>query len=136
MSENQAVPSAPKRIDWKAFLLLHITLVLYSVSALFGSLSGKSMSALLGGLLSGTVADWAALWYLIAEFVCLLVYAFLWQQTLKRMPLTFAYANKAVCLVWTTLFGILLFGESMTWGKAVGLAVVLIGVGVVTSEHE
>ena len=33
-------------------------------------------------------------------------------------------------------FGLLLFGETLTWGKAIGLAVVLAGVWLVVSDHE
>ena len=60
----------------------------------------------------------------------------LWQQVLKRMPLSFAYSNKGVCTLWTALFGVLLFGESITLGKAAGILVVLIGVLLVVTDHE
>ena len=77
----------------------------------------------------------AALLFLGLEFGTLAVYAVLWQQTLKRMPLSFAYSNKAVCTLWAYLFGLLFFGESLTWGKGIGLAVVLAGVWLVVSDH-
>lgn len=111
-------------VGWKDFLLLHVTLLLYAVSALFGKLAGTADTPV------------QTLGYMAVEFLCLLVYAFLWQQTLKRMPLSFAYTNKAVTILWTALFGLLLFRETITWGKAIGFAVVLLGVGVVATEHE
>ena len=62
-------------------------------------------------------------------------YSILWQQVLKRMPLNFAYSNKGVCTLWTCLFGILFFGESLTLGKAAGILVVLLGVWLVVTDH-
>ena len=44
--------------------------------------------------------------------------------------------NKGICTLWTALLGILLFGETITWGKALGIVVVLIGVLLVVTDHE
>ena len=52
------------------------------------------------------------------------------------MPLSFAFSNKAVCTLWSCLFGLIFFGESMTLGKAIGIVVVLVGVWLVVSDHE
>ena len=108
-------------------LLLHGTLLMYAVVSVFAKLAGLRMAG----------ADW--LWTLVflgMEAFALLVYSVLWQQVLKRMPLNFAYSNKGVCTLWTALFGLLFFGESLTWGKALGILVVLIGVLLVVTDHE
>lgn len=115
------------RVPARDFLLLHLTLLLYSVVNIFAKRAGLSLAADERQL---------ALLFLALELAALGVYAVLWQQTLKRMPLTFAYANKAVCTLWTFLFGVLFFGESVTLGKGIGVAVVLAGVGLVVTEHE
>ena len=44
----------------------------------------------------------------------LVVYAFGWQQVIKHLPLTTAYADEAITVVWGILLGFLLFGESIT----------------------
>lgn len=107
--------------------MLHGTLFLYAVVSVFGKLAGLYMAG----------EQWLpTLGFLGLEVLALLVYSILWQQVLKRMPLGFAYANKGVCTLWTALFGLVLFGESLTWGKAVGIVVVLIGVWLVVSDHE
>lgn len=63
--------------------------------------------------------------------VCVLgVYAIGWQQVIKRMPLTTAYANRAVTVVWGIVWGAVLFGEAITWQKALGALVVLAGVAL------
>lgn len=66
----------------------------------------------------------------------LAVYAVLWQQILKRFPLTVAFANKAVVIVWGILWGALVFHETITWRMIVGAVVIIIGVLVVVTDHE
>lgn len=58
----------------------------------------------------------------------LLVYALGWQQVIKRIPLTLAFMNKAVTIVWGILWGFLLFGEQVNVGKVVGAILVIAGV--------
>ena len=115
------------RISAKSFLLLHLTLFLYSVVNIFAKYAGENLAA---------EAYRPALLFTALEFVSLGVYAILWQQTLKRMPLTFAFANKAVCTLWTFLFGVIFFSEKVTLGKGIGIAVVLAGVCLVVTDHE
>lgn len=116
-----------RRYSARDYVLLHATLLLYSVVSVFAKSAGIAMVA----------EDWPrTLWSLGLEALLLGGYAVLWQLVLKRMPLTLAYSSKAVCVVWTFLFGMLFFGETITWGKAVGAAVALLGVWLVVSDHE
>lgn len=108
-------------------MLLHGTLLLYSVVSVFAKLAGIQMGE---GSWPLTVV------YLGLEVLTLGVYSILWQQVLRRMPLNFAYSNKGICTLWTALFGLILFGESLTLGKALGIVVVLIGVLLVVTDHE
>ena len=62
------------------------------------------------------------------EFLLLGIYAIGWQQILKRLPLTLAYTNKAVTLVWSLLFGVLLFHERVGIKQILGCALVVAGV--------
>ncbi len=64
------------------------------------------------------------------------VYALLWQQVLKRIPLTTAFCNKAVTIVWSMLFGLLFFGEAITWRNLLGAAIVIVGVLLVVTGDE
>ncbi|NLO84863.1 MAG: EamA family transporter [Clostridiales bacterium] len=115
------------RHSLQQLLLLHGTLFLYAVVSIFAKLAGINME------LQNTQLTFV---YLGLEVLTLLIYSILWQQTLKRMPLSFAFSNKGICTLWTYLFGICFFGESITWGKAIGLVVVLIGVLLVVTDHE
>lgn len=111
----------------KSMTLLHGTLLVYSIASVFAKLAGIQMGA----------GSWLpTLIFLGLEVFALMVYSLLWQVVLKRMPLSFAYTNKGICTLWTALFGLLLFGETLTWGKAIGILVVLIGVLLVVTDHE
>ncbi len=55
-------------------------------------------------------------------------YAIGWQQIIKRLPLTTAFANKAVTVVWGIVWGSLFFHEAVTPGKVIGALLVITGV--------
>ena len=63
----------------------------------------------------------------LLEFAVLGVYAILWQQIIKRVELSVAYANKAMTLLWSLVWGVLLFQEGVTFLKAAGVALVIAG---------
>ena len=46
------------------------------------------------------------------------------------MPLSVAYANKAVTVVWGCIWGMLIFHEHLTAGRIVGAMLVLAGVAL------
>ena len=58
------------------------------------------------------------------------LYAIGWQQIIKRLDLTTAFANKAVTVVWGIIWGALFFHESITLCKIAGAALVITGVVV------
>lgn len=60
--------------------------------------------------------------------VLLAFYALGWQQVIKRMPLSSAYANRAVTIVWGILWGVVFFSESVTPGKIAGAALIMCGI--------
>ena len=127
MKRTQSAKAAAPRVPVKDFLLLHATLFLYAVVSVLGKAAGVRLAVR---------ETEPAVVFMALEFVALGVYAVLWQQTLKRMPLSFAYSNKGVCTLWTCLFGIVFFGETLTLGKALGILTVLAGVWLVVSDHD
>ena len=56
------------------------------------------------------------------------IYALGWQQIIKRMSLSSAFANRAITIVWGIFWGAVLFGEAVTPGKLVGAAVIMVGI--------
>lgn len=70
------------------------------------------------------------------ELVILGVYALLWQQIIKHFPITVAYANRAVSLLWSVLFAVIIFQEAVTVKNIIGVIIVMAGMMVVNSEDE
>lgn len=109
----------------KAYFLLHLLLLFYSFGGVCSKLAGREsvlsfrFILLYGGLL-----------------VITLVFAVGWQQIIKRMPLTTAYSNKAVGLLWSTLWGVLFFQEHLTLRMVIGAVIVLCGVVMVVRADE
>ena len=109
------------------FFLLHLNL-------LFSSLSGvcsKMASRYTENIFSVPFVFWFGL-----VFVIMFGYALIWQQILKRMPLTVAYANRPVTLIWGIIWGALIFGEKITWNMIAGAVVIFAGIWLVTGENE
>jgi multidrug transporter EmrE-like cation transporter len=106
-----------KKTSVKVIFGLHILLAVYSMSGIFSKLASgeKFLSP-----------------KFILYYACVIgllgIYAIFWQQIIKRMPLTAAYANRAVTVVWGFIWGILFFQEKVTFGKILGIALVLIGI--------
>lgn len=110
---------------WKDYLLLHGALFLYSTGSFYSkTAAGKEFLSPEFCLFYGLM------------LLNLAVYAVLWQQILKRFPLTVAFANKAVVIVWGILWGALVFHETITWRMIVGAIVIIIGVLVVVTDRE
>ena len=60
--------------------------------------------------------------------LALVVYAVGWQQVIKHLPLTTAYANKAVTVVWGILLGLAVFGEAVTPRQVIGAVIIICGI--------
>ena len=101
----------------KWFLLLHLILGVYASSSVCSKLAAQQP------FLS---AAFIVLYGLM--LLALVVYAVGWQQVIKHLPLTTAYANKAITVVWGILLGFLLFGESITLRQFIGAAVIIVGI--------
>ena len=102
------------------FIVLHISL-------LFSSLSGvcSKMAA------AQTDLKGFGMWY-FAVLLIMAVYAVIWQQILKKLPLTVAYANKPVSLIWGTL----IFKETITWNMILGAVIIFAGIYLVVTADE
>ncbi len=115
----------PKENKSRFYLLLHIELLILSLSGVCAKLAA-GYDFLSAGFI---------LWYglVIAN---LGVYAIVWQQIIKRLPLTTAYANKAVGIVWGIVWGVVFFSEQIKWNMLVGAAIVIAGVILVVKSDE
>lgn len=64
------------------------------------------------------------------------VYAVLWQQVLKKIPLSVASANKAITIIWGIVFGKIVFDEKIKWNMILGAFIILIGIFILLTEKE
>ncbi len=101
----------------KTLVLLHLMLMLYSLSAVCSKMAGGEAFLSLRFCL-----------YYAAIILLLGLYAIGWQQVIKRMPLTTAFSNKAVTVIWGIFWGALIFREAITPGKIAGALLVIAGV--------
>lgn len=109
----------------KTYILLHTALILYSFEAVFSK--------------TAAAKPFLSLEFCIYYcFVLLIVgiYALLWQQILKNIPLNIAFANKAVTLIWGLVWGVLFFNETITVSNIAGAAIVLVGVLLIVTGGE
>lgn len=102
---------------WKTLLLLHMMLMVYSMSGICSKMAAKQP------FMSFEFFLFYALIIMLLGF-----YAIGWQQIIKRLPLTTAFANKSITIVWGIIWGFLFFHESITIGKILGALMVVIGV--------
>ena len=101
----------------QSLIFLHLLLMLYSTSGIFSKLAaGQPFLSLRFCLYYGVV------------ILLLGIYALVWQQIIKCLPLTVAFANKAVTVVWGMVWGVLWFQEQLTAGKLIGAVLVISGV--------
>ena len=101
----------------KTLFALHLLLMVYSTSGILSKLAAgvDFLSWQFVGLYAGVIA-------------LLGLYAIGWQQILRRMPLTSAFSNKAVTIVWGIIWGALFFGESISLWKVAGAVLIIAGV--------
>ena len=109
----------------KTMLMLHLMLMVYSMGGICSKLAGAEPFLSLKFCL-----------YYGVIIALLGFYAIAWQQIIKRMPLTTAFANKAVTVVWGLVWGIVFFQEQVTFGKILGAALVILGVVIYAKADE
>lgn len=97
-------------------LFLHILLIIYSLSCICAKYASETefMSF-----------DFCSLYGVI--IIVLFIYAIGWQQVIKRMDLSIAFANKSITVIWGFIWGVLFFGEDITLSKIAGASLVMLG---------
>lgn len=114
-----------KSFPFKSYVLLHSILLLYSFCSVFSKMASQQ-----------PFLSFPFVAYYGLMLAALMAYAFLWQQVLKLLPLTTAFANKAVVMVWGMLWGYFFLGEKITLAMILGAAIVFAGVVLVVSDDK
>lgn len=66
--------------------------------------------------------------FVACALAVLALYAFIWQQILKRVPVSEAYMFKGTSLIFVLLISAFVFGEAITWTNVVGAAMIVGGI--------
>lgn len=113
------------RLGWcKNILLLQAVVVVYTLSSVVAKFAtGKELFSFSFFLFYGI------------EVAILGVYAILWQQMIKRFDLSVAYANRAMALLWSAVWAVVLFHEALTGKQLLGIALVIIGTVIVNADQ-
>ncbi len=101
----------------KYFIFLHIILIISSITGIISKLASKQ--------------EFLSFKFIIlyGSMIAILgIYAICWQQIIKRLPLTTAYTNKAVTVIWGIVFGKLFFNESITIKQIIGAVIIITGI--------
>lgn len=105
-----------KKITLKDILLLQAVIAVYTVSTVMAKLaSGQPPLSI------------KFLAFYGAELFILAVYALLWQQMIKKFELSIAYTNRAMALLWSFVWAVIIFHDKITLKNIIGVALVITG---------
>ncbi|MCD8062534.1 MAG: hypothetical protein LUE13_09420 [Akkermansiaceae bacterium] len=106
------------------YLVLHLLFIVYALNTMLGR-----MAAPYGW------TDWHRYALLCGVLLLLGVYAAGWQVMLKRFNLGVAYANRSAVVIWGILLAWLCLGEALSWTLALGAAMIIGGIILVSTEE-
>lgn len=112
-----------KAMSVKGILAIQCTVALYSMAGVMGK-----FAAGYDVLSKGFCACYAV------EILLLGGYAIIWQQVIKQFDLSVAYANRAMALLWSMLWAVTFFKESISVQNMIGVVVVLMGTMLVNCD--
>ena len=108
----------------KTIIKLQAVVVIYTFASIFSKLaSGEAF-------LSGQF-----ILFLGLELVMLFLYALLWQQMIKKFDLSVAYANRAMALLWSAIWAVVLFHEKLDGKQIAGILLVVLGTVIVNTDN-
>lgn len=112
------------RIQWvKNVLVLQAVVVVYTLSSVIAKLASEEKLFSLSFFL-----------FYGMEAAVLGIYAILWQQMIKRFDLSIAYANRAMALLWSALWAVVLFHETISTKQIFGILLVILGTMIVNTD--
>lgn len=107
------------------YIILHILFLFYSFGGVVSKLASKQ-----------PVMSFKFIFSYGILLIILFIYAILWQQILKHLPLTIAFSNKAITIIWGMIWGFIFFGETITWNMLLGASIVILGICLVVKSDE
>lgn len=102
---------------------MYLSFFIYSLSSIFSKLASREPFLSLPYILC-----FGGIIFILG------LYAVLWQQVLKKIPLSVAMANKPVALVLNLLWAFLFFKELLSLKVILGVAFMLCGIIVIGGD--
>lgn len=114
-----------KKIRLKDVILLQLVVIIYTLNSIVAKYAtGYDVMSF------GFFASYAI------EVAILGVYAICWQQMIKRFDLSVAYANRAMAILWTGLWALVIFHDKLGFKQIIGIVLVVIGTIIVNTEKK
>lgn len=110
---------------YKDYLALHGIMLVYSLITVFSKLASDTEF----------LSKQFIIYFFLINFSSS-IYAVVWQQVIKRIPLNTAYSTKSMGIVWVVLWGILFFAEKITLWMILGSSLIIIGIILVVNADE
>jgi len=114
-----------QKISLKNILVLQAVVIVYTLSSVVAKLATGE-----------EVFSFAFFLFYGLEIVILGIYAILWQQMIKRFDLSVAYANRAMAILWSAVWAVVLFRETLGVKQLIGIAFVVLGTVIVNSDQK
>ena len=108
----------------KMYLKVILAFFIYALSMLFSKYASMQEDMLIFCILYGI------------SLVFMGIYAICWQMILKHVSLSKVYPFKSLTILFSMLFGYILFKESITINMFIGMALIIIGVYLIGSEQD
>lgn len=108
---------------WILLILLQLVIMVYTMSSVVAKFAAgyKFLSA-------GFIICYGI------EICILGMYAIFWQQIIKRVDLSVAYANRSIAILWSMIWAALIFGEHISVQNIIGVILVIAGTMIVNKE--
>lgn len=112
-----------RTITWKQVLSLLAVFLLYSFEPIAAKYTSQQDF--------GSIQFWLGLG---AVFGVLGLYAILWQQLLKHIPLSTAYMFRGSTLIYVLILSVILLGDSITVFNGIGAGMIVAGIALFAQE--
>ena len=113
-----------KKIGIKQILLLQAIIIIYTIPSIMAKFAS-----------SGETLEKIILFFGL-DLLFLGIYAICWQQMIKIFPLSVAYANRAMALLWSAIWAKIIFGEQISLKQMLGIGLVIVGTLVINTEKQ
>lgn len=114
-----------KKVQWKEIAVLQFAVMIYTLSSV------AAKQAALYNALSWPFLVWCGI-----EILILGVYAIIWQQLIKKIDLSIAYANRSMAILWSVIWAVIFFKETITIQNMIGVIIVLAGTMIINCDDK